>query len=134
MKTYIIDTNAILRLILDDIPEQYSVVFDVFSKAEKNQIKVILPIQIIFELEYVLDKIYKFSKFERYELLTSFLLTKYINLEHEEFRELFIKVLTIFRNKNISLVDAYILVLAKENKAKILTFDKNLLKLENTNI
>jgi len=128
MKTYIIDTNAILRFILEDIPEQNLKVTKVLEKAEKHQVKVILPTQVIFEVEYVLDSVYKVSVTERYEILEELISTKYINLESENYRNHLISSIEISQFQNISLVDALLVILSKLNNAEILTFDKKILQ------
>jgi len=128
MKTYIIDTNAILRFILEDIPEQNLKVTKVLEKAERHEVKVILPTQVIFEVEYVLDSVYKVSVTERYEILEELISTKYINLESENYRNHLISSIEISQSQNISLVDALLVILSKLNNAEILTFDKKILQ------
>ena len=68
-KTIILDANAILRYILDDIKEQADIVQEILL----NEEVLILP-EVIAEVVYVMHKIYKipreYSKQQGYEVFT----------------------------------------------------------------
>ncbi len=125
MKTLVLDTNALLHFLLDDIPLQTKEVKRKIKLAESGQIKLIIPQIVIFEIVFALTKEYDFKIEGVAEVLRKILLNRYLLIQD---RDIFEQALKIFSNK-LSLADCFIYFFAKENKAELFTFDKSLQKL-----
>lgn len=126
MKSVFIDTNAILRFLLNDIPQQKNIVENLLKQAKKGEIKLTVIQIVIFELDFILRKYYHFSKEEVIEKLESIVGTDYLNVES---KEVFIPALELYSNSVVSLVDCFLVCKAKNKNAQIFTFDKDLKKL-----
>ena len=125
MNSVIIDTNGFLRLFLNDIPNQADQVEECIKKAKKEHIKIIVPVIILFEINFILSKYYNIEKKEIIEKLKSLISAPYFLIES---RDVFSKALVIYENTNISFVDAFLLSKGEIEKAEIFTFDKKLKK------
>lgn len=126
MKTFVVDTNILLRFLLNDIPTQTEEVKKYFKMAKEGKIKLIIHPVVIFETIYALDKVYKFSKEEVAEGLKKFIAFKYIEILNREAVE---EALNLFALKGLSYIDCFLYELANELHAEVLTFDKKLNKL-----
>ena len=120
MRTIIIDTNSILRFLLDDIPEQNAEVQKLFQQAKKTNLEIIVSEIVIFEINFILEKYYRFRKEEIIEKLGIIVSSNYLNIES---REIFTSALKLYRENNISLVDCFLLVKAEIEEAELFTFD-----------
>lgn len=126
MKRTIADTNAFLRVLLNDIPNQKKAFELVLQKAQKNDIYLIVPQIVIFEIEFVLRSVYHVPKEEIIEKLQTLLPLDYIHIED---RNIFISALLFFQKENISFVDSFLLAKSQIQEAELFTFDKKLQKL-----
>ncbi len=126
MKSIVIDTNAFLRLLLNDIPKQADQVEQLIRQARKGQIRIIVPQIILFEIDFILRKYYNFKKQEIIEKLKALLAASYFVIES---RDIFQKALFFYYENNISFVDCFLLSKAEQEEAELFTFDKNLNKL-----
>ena len=126
MSHFIVDTNAFLRLLLDDVPKQADKVEKLFKEAEVKKHKLTVPQIVIFELSYAFEKYYELTKEEIIEKVDTTLAMNYLTIQN---RELFQEALEIFRNNNLSLADCFIYCFAQKRNAEIFTFDKALQKL-----
>ena len=112
MKTYIVDTNIILRFLLADIPDQYKQVKQMFLKAKKEEITLIVPQIVIFEINFV--KVKHNSTYS----------TQYLHIES---KNIFEKALYYYKNSNgLSLVDCFLLGKSEDEEAELFTFDDKL--------
>lgn len=123
MKKVIADTNIFLRFILNDLPKQADEAEQLFLKARKGKIQLYVPQIIIFEIQFILDKYYGFSKSEIIEKLKTVISSDYLNVQD---RNAFIKALERYRAGKASFVDAFLIELAAEEKAQIFSFDRKL--------
>lgn len=126
MKSVVIDTNGFLRILLNDIPKQTEQVKRIILQAKKEQVKIVVPQIILFEIDFILRKYYKFEKKEIIDKLKSLLSASYFVVES---RDIFQAALLSYKENNISFVDCFLLSFAREREADIFTFDKNLSKL-----
>ena len=126
MITYLVDSNLFLRLILKDNVNQWQKAYDHFIKAKRSEIKLIFIPEIITEIEFVLRKTYKKSRAEITQYLTSLLAASYIEIDN---REIIQKALAIYQHRNIHIIDLILYFSAEKRNCKILSFDKQLLKL-----
>ncbi len=128
MKSYLIDTNFYLRYLLKDDIHAFETVSEYVDQARKLQIELIFLPQVLFEIEYVLRKVYKIHRAQISSILSEIVFTPYITIIDREIIE---SVVLIFQRKHIDLVDILLTVVADKQKAEILTFDKELIKLKN---
>ena len=121
------DTNAFVRFILQDIPEQADEVEELFKKAQLKKIELFVPQIVIFEILHALEKYYSFPKNTVIEKLSSVISAKYLMIQN---RILLKKALEIFKQKNLDLADCFIFAYSEDKNAELFTFDKALKKLK----
>ena len=127
MKAVVVDTNAFLRLLLDDIPKQADLVKGLINQAKKEQIRIIIPQIVIFEIDFILRKYYSFEKQEVINKLKSLLSASYFEVESIS---VFRNALILYKENNVSFADCFLLAKAKVEEADLFTFDKKLKKLQ----
>lgn len=115
-----LDTNALLRWLLNDIPAQAEKV----QATLENNNETRIPDVVLIELVYVLEKVYGLPR----ELVAQNVLHL---IEHPKIyirERFFTKVLGVYmRRPALSFVDCYAAYFAKENgMAPLYTFDKKL--------
>ena len=123
MKKVLLDTNPILRFLLNDIPSQAQKTNYLFKNAKAGKIKIIIPQIIIFEAYFVLAKYYEFDKKTIINYLQFILSTPYLIIED---RSVFLKSIAIFSSKNISFVDSFLVAKSTLENIVLFTFDKKL--------
>jgi predicted nucleic acid-binding protein len=109
----IFDANAILRYILDDIPE-YT---DIVEKAINERESLALP-EVIAEVVYILTKHYNIERKETVENIINFL------NETNDKNEILRLALKTFSETNFDFVDC--ILYANSKQYDIFTFDKKL--------
>lgn len=116
-----LDTNVVLRLLLNDIPEQHVAVKKLMEQAT-NQFAI--ADTVIIELVFSLDRHYGFSRLQIADAVDGLMKLKEINCN----RALFEKALAIFiHHAGLSFEDCCLTVYAQLNDAEPLwTFDKKL--------
>lgn len=123
MKKIIVDANAFLRFLLNDIPEQKTAFEKLLIQAKKSEIILLVSQITIFEIAFILEKYYEGDKKDRIEKLKSIISTSYLAIDD---REIFLSALNIYAEENISIVDSFLISRAKIEKANFFTFDKKL--------
>jgi len=115
-----LDTNCLLRWLLDDVPEKTILINARVNSGENFAVADAAVIETIF----VLEKIIKISR-ESIEEAVFMIIEKDSILCN---RELFIEILQIYiTHYKLSIVDCYLEVLArKTGNTPLLTFDKKL--------
>ncbi|MDR3000006.1 MAG: PIN domain-containing protein [Fibromonadaceae bacterium] len=109
----VFDANAILRYILDDIPEQADIVEKIINERES----LALP-EVIAETVYILTKHYNIERKEAVENIIIFL------NETNDKNEILRLALKIFSETNFDFVDC--ILYANSKQYDIFTFDKKL--------
>ncbi|MCL4322682.1 MAG: PIN domain-containing protein [Deltaproteobacteria bacterium] len=122
----IVDTNVILRYLLNDNEEQFKIVKSFFDNVKTGRMRAVILESVIFETVYVLLKVYKIPKKEIADTLKDLLSFKgVINKDAGRL----IDALSYYNIYNdLSLLDCFICVKSKELKIDMLSFDKNLHK------
>jgi|SRR3989344_3101132 len=116
-----LDTNVILRFVLDDNPELSPKAAAIFDTIQNSKTKIYLPPVIVAEIVYVLLKVYKTSRIEISQKLLPILKIPAIKTDH---KDIYSKVLKIFVNKNIDFEDAVMVVLMeKKGTTQLYSFD-----------
>lgn len=129
MKSVVLDTNALLRYLLDDIPSQSQEVREKIKEAQNKEIELCVPGIVLFEIVYALTKEYGFSKEKVVRGLKKLISADYLVCDEKEiFREAF----ELYNNANISLADCFIVAYAKARNANIFTKELSLIGLIST--
>lgn len=123
MKQYLIDSNYLLRYLLNDIPSQADTVERYFRQAKSGSIVVSVSILAFVECAYILLNLYKLSKLEVVEMLMKFVNIPYLEIEQ---RNLIMKAFLLYKDISVSFVDALFFIEAHESGRELLTFDKKL--------
>src|SRR6266404_8497051 len=105
MDKIILDTNGFLRFLLNDIPEQSEEISKLLVKAKAKKIEIFVPQIIIFEIEFALNKYYKFPKAEIIDKLGVLFATSYLKIQDVN---VFQEALRLFSDKNVDFVDCFL--------------------------
>lgn len=119
-KKNILDTNIILRFLLNDNKQQAEYAEKLFIKSPKHSL--IVPDLVVAEIAYVLLSHYEFSKEEVIDKLSVLLTYEAFKLNNKVLKP----ALYYFKEKPISFVDAYLCALSNLSKTPLITFDKKL--------
>jgi len=114
----ILDANYILRFLLRDDNEMYHIAKETIQGNE-----CWIDYEVMAEVVFVLQKVYKASKGEIRTSLENFISLPNISLNN---KTIIINALRIFEDKNLDFVDAILCAKSKEHTIK--TFDKKLNK------
>ena len=124
MKKYLVDTSALLRYILKDIPSQSGVVAEVFRQAKNGQSELTMPLAVFFEATYVLTAVYKFGRQAVKTQCEKFLMIPYLDIpERAALRGGYEIWVT---HASISFADAVLFHMAKLGEKELFTLDKKL--------
>lgn len=130
MKSKIIDTNIIIRFLIEDparIAPKFKGIYNFFIKLEKKELTVFLPDLVIFEVFFVLTSYYEIDQKTVAVKLTELIMLSGIEMSD---KILMISCFEILKQKKVDLVDAYICSLAKKRgDDKVYSFDKDIKKL-----
>jgi predicted nucleic-acid-binding protein len=115
-----LDTNVVLRFLLDDIPEQTKIATDII---ESNRVYV--TDVVVVESIYVMEKVMRLTRQDITMLVTNFL--GFSNVVHNPY---FLEDVIQFyeHNSMLSIVDCYAAAEAKAYENELVTFDKALAK------
>ena len=117
----IVDTNIILRYLLQDSEELSSKAIEIIDNNE-----IFIPTEIIVEVSYVLKKVYNVEKEKIYETINLLLNMEDIKFQNRETIEMAFK---IYSEKNFDIVDCMLFSYNRNEKYNIKIFDKKLNKL-----
>jgi predicted nucleic acid-binding protein len=128
-KPSLIDTNVIVRFLVEDprqVQEKFRGVFTFFPRVEMGEIVVELPELVLFEVFFVLTKLYQVPPKAAAQQLETLLSFKGIVMKD---RSVIKMCLRILQKKSIGLVDAYLLASSRRNgMGAVYTFDQDLIK------
>lgn len=118
-KLPILDTNIILRYLLNDTPVQVARIEKLFQAALPRSLQI--PDVVIVEIVHVLESFYQLKKLDVVDRL-------HLLVEFEIFKtnkRLIKKTLEVYQKQSISFVDAYLIarVVTAQN-TRLYTFDK----------
>lgn len=126
MKCYIVDTNAILRFLLHDVPKQPEKVKNLFVRARSEKVRLVVPQIVIFEIVFALNKYYNLPKSDISSHLKSILAAEYLEIQD---REVFGEAIKLLEKHSIDFVDCFLTAYARRQESEIFSFDKDLKKL-----
>ena len=116
----LVDTNIILRYLLNDIPEQSEI-----ARRELKSGNVKILMQVVAEVIYVFDKVYKINRKEISENLFKVFFLDGVVVENEEI--IFFAVAE-YRDSNLDFVDELLYAYGKIRGMSVKTFDNRLNK------
>ncbi len=129
MKTNLVDTNVIIRYLVenpDRIQSKFKGVFTFFPRIEKGEIKIELCELVSFEAFFVLTNLYEVPQKEAADKLSGIVSYKGVTMPD---KPLILSCLKILKAERIDLVDAYLLAISKKKNIKqIYSFDRDLSK------
>ena len=124
----LLDTNMVLRYLLNDVPEQFTVAKQVFDGLRTGERSAVLLESVLAECVYVLKLHYKVPKDELAVMLDNVL--RYpgiVNTDKQSLRE----ALHLYAAHNIDFVDCILVANARAGALELVTFDQGLIKLNN---
>jgi len=121
--TIAIDANIILRYLLRDNEEFYSLANNFFEAVFSGEKIAYILQSVLAEVIYVLIKLYKVEKDQIVEVLEEFLGNKNIKVQD---KDVTMTAIHLFKTSNIGFVDC--LLCAYSKKLEIFSFDKKLNK------
>ena len=123
--TTVLDTNVILRFLLNDHPAHFQLAQVFMSDVISGKITVYIPDSVLAECVYVLLKVYKVPKPKACEVLTGIL--SYPGISQLN-REILINSLQLFAAHNVDIVDAIVHATAKQQDWDVFSFDQDMRK------
>lgn len=116
MARVLIDTNLIIRYLVNDNPQKTEEI-EIFLR---NKIKKILPDIIVAEIVWVLSSFYKLSKISVLEKVRAL-----INIEHVQCNKILLEeTISLWEEYNISFIDSYLAATGKQKHLKIYSYDE----------
>jgi predicted nucleic-acid-binding protein len=123
-----LDTNIIIRFLVNDDVKQGEKVKTLFQKAEENNNVFFVTTPVVLEVLYVLDSVYEYSRKEILNALESLLMMSLLVFDNADAIQKFI---TSAEKNKIELEDLLIGILAREAGCQAtITFDKKASKSE----
>lgn len=119
----LLDTNIILRFILNDDPLLSTKAKTIFGKIEREKIKVFLSLLTVSEVIFTLERSYKLPKTAIIDKISSIASIPNIFVEKQNLLK---EIFSYYQNQNLSFVDSYHIVLMRRKKInKIYSFDRD---------
>ena len=119
-----LDTNILVRYLLQDVPEQSEFIKNLFSQAlSANEELLVLP-QVLVELNYVLLNYYQIEKEIVAKLIYEIMAIGFIRISKNSVD--FQKALIFYQKYSLSIEDCFYLQCCLENQYTLVSFDKKL--------
>lgn len=123
MKKYVVDTNFILRYLLNDNEAMFKEARFFFDSIKLGKVRAYLEQTVFTEVIFVLSKFYKVPRTEIVKVLRNLLLYKGI-LNSE--KEVLLEGLKLYESTSLHIVDCLIAAKAKLMNIEVATFDVEL--------
>lgn len=123
MKSYLLDTNALLRYLLGDVPNQTSTVRTYFAQAKDRTITITIPLLVFAEAFFALTTLYHLQPKDVCEKLKQMAKISYLDIGK---RDILIKACSAYTSRSVGFIDLLLLFEAKATNKELLTFDKKL--------
>lgn len=127
MISYLLDTNPLLRYLINDIPTQAAQTQLIFQKAARLEAKVYIPIVVLTEVVFTLTKAYGWPKNQVVDTLLAFATSPSLDIEN---RPVTVEALNLFKDHSLGFVDCLLTAIAKNTGKTIFTFDTKLSRLK----
>ena len=123
MKNYLLDSNPLLRFLLNDNASQTREVGKLIELAKSGKLKLIIIPSVLFEVSHVLLRVYKLPAKITQSMITSILQVSYFHIKE---RITLLMAVRLWQESSISFHDAYLATYSKQNGMDLFTFDKKL--------
>jgi len=123
---FVLDTNWVLRYLLNDNEEMANEVELFLRKVQSGKETAYLTIEVIEELIYVLTKFYKYLNQDVSDKLLSFIRLSGVKVVEREIIE---NSLEIWGRQNADWVDVVLITREYVDSWKVLSFDKDIIRL-----
>lgn len=121
-KRVVIDTNLLIRYLVNADVHKVQVVDALLKKAGKGEVHILIPAVVVAELVWVLESFYRMEAGEIADLVDSILNTPGLTVPDDVIIR---SALKRYKPERVDLVDAWIAAFAQERGAdEIHTFDK----------
>lgn len=127
MSSVLIDTNVVLRLLLNDHSPHHTRAVALFEAAERGELRLVLPTEVLMELIYVLDSFYGQTRAQVVAQVESLLLHSGIKLLEDRVVH---DAIERFRSTKIDLADCLLAARGVASNHPIASFDKHMKKFE----
>jgi predicted nucleic-acid-binding protein len=121
----VVDTNIILRWLLQDHPELSQQASHFWAKVQAGEYTAFVPDAVVAEVVFVLKRFYAVEKSEIVQHLSSLLRMRQVTVQD---RSVIQQALLIFEKRNIAFVDALVMSYAISRSEEVTTFDAELKK------
>jgi len=127
MKTYIIDTNALISFVTDRDTAQQEIIATIFKSAANLKETVFCPQNVLTEFIYVMEKVYGIPKMTIHTMIRDFISMPGIKIIHD----IDLNILFSYWPEHIpDFGDAVVAGVCKANKGSVVaTFDKKFVDL-----
>ena len=127
MKTVFVDTNVILRYVTSDVAPQAKRAKKWFLKASEEKYKATVLHITLVEVLFLLEHWYKQDKTVAADLLLLFVSPSWLDVPS---RSAIVDALQVYKQRSIDFVDILTWAIAKEERARIVSFDKHFDRLD----
>ena len=127
--TTVLDTNVILRYLLNDHPKYFQISSAFMQTIKDGDAIAYVPESVLAECVYVLLKVYKVPKSKTCDVLTQVLRYQGISKENNA---VLLDSLSLFSEHNVDIVNAIVHATAQHYKWVILSLDRDLQKFTRT--
>lgn len=129
MKKVVIDANVVIRFLVKDVASQYQQAADLFSQIKNKKITGHLPLLVIAEVIWILERYYQVGRAEylpKLAAILSFEKILTVGIAKRDCLELFSDLAA---HPQIDLTDLYIALYARKNQLQPVSFERDLMKL-----
>lgn len=117
-----LDTNIVLRFLIRDHEQYFLAAKDLFAKAEKGELFLLIHPLTMAELVWTMESFYEYDKKEIVNTLLGFIDAKGIEVLEKEITR---KALIDYTEKNVDYLDSYLAAYANQiGPRTIFTLDK----------
>lgn len=123
-----IDANIVLRLLTGDPPQEAESVYNLFSRAAKNEIKLHLDAWTLAEIVFTLERTYKVGRKDIASELLEFIAMPGLVVSNSEHVT---EALGVYGERNISFGDCWLgVVMHQAGRRIIVSFDRDFDRLD----
>ncbi len=123
MKQLILDTNVLVRFLVQDDPKQSAGASKLFAAAQSGDVELVLDRMVVTELIYVLMGHYKRARVDVANTILVIVQSPFVRADDES---VLMDALLRFRDHGVDFVDAWLSAKASAADIPIASFDRDL--------